>query len=190
MAYSRSFRYADYGGISASRLEVLEERLRDDVIAELQAFGGQLLLHTETPDGTVVPVWEDVREEDVMVLKDVMASRPEVHYARVPITAERSPDFSDLSQLIDIVLRCSRDTPLVVNCQLGRGRSTLASIILLLIRQWLDAHRQPTTPHKPRRQISMMSMPAEEAPHEATKNRHSYQVINSGQLCVLVCYLC
>ncbi|KAL1753037.1 inositol hexakisphosphate-domain-containing protein [Schizophyllum commune] len=169
----------DYGGISASRLEVLEERLRDDVIAELQAFGGQLLLHTETPDGTVVPVWEDVREEDVMVLKDVMASRPEVHYARVPITAERSPDFSDLSQLIDIVLRCSRDTPLVVNCQLGRGRSTLASIILLLIRQWLDAHRQPTTPHKPRRQISMMSMSAEEAPHEATKNRHSYQVINN-----------
>jgi hypothetical protein len=31
----------DYGGISASRLEVLEERLRDDVIAELGAFGGR-----------------------------------------------------------------------------------------------------------------------------------------------------
>lgn len=31
----------DYGGISASRLEVLEERLRDDVIAELEAFGGR-----------------------------------------------------------------------------------------------------------------------------------------------------
>lgn len=31
----------DYGGISASRLEVLEERLRDDVIAELNAFGGR-----------------------------------------------------------------------------------------------------------------------------------------------------
>lgn len=31
----------DYGGISASRLEVLEERLRDDVIAELTAFGGR-----------------------------------------------------------------------------------------------------------------------------------------------------
>lgn len=31
----------DYGGISASRLEVLEERLRDDVISELDAFGGR-----------------------------------------------------------------------------------------------------------------------------------------------------
>ena len=31
----------DYGGISASRLEVLEDRLRADVIAELNSFGGQ-----------------------------------------------------------------------------------------------------------------------------------------------------
>jgi hypothetical protein len=32
---------ADYGGISASRLEVLEERLKDDVLAELNTFGGR-----------------------------------------------------------------------------------------------------------------------------------------------------
>jgi Inositol hexakisphosphate len=31
----------DYGGISASRLEVLEERLRDDVLSEVNAFGGR-----------------------------------------------------------------------------------------------------------------------------------------------------
>ena len=31
----------DYGGISASRLEVLEERLRDDVVNEVHAFGGR-----------------------------------------------------------------------------------------------------------------------------------------------------
>lgn len=31
----------DYGGISAGRLEVLEERLRDDVREELKTFGGQ-----------------------------------------------------------------------------------------------------------------------------------------------------
>ena len=30
----------DYGGISASRLEILEDRLRDDVISELDSFGG------------------------------------------------------------------------------------------------------------------------------------------------------
>jgi hypothetical protein len=31
----------DYGGISKCRLEVLEERLRDDVVNELEAFGGR-----------------------------------------------------------------------------------------------------------------------------------------------------
>jgi hypothetical protein len=31
----------DYGGISASRLEILEDRLRDDVLAELDSFGGR-----------------------------------------------------------------------------------------------------------------------------------------------------
>lgn len=31
----------DYGGISASRLEVLEERLKDDVLAELNTFDGR-----------------------------------------------------------------------------------------------------------------------------------------------------
>ena len=31
----------DYSGISASRLETIEERLRDDVIAELNAFEGR-----------------------------------------------------------------------------------------------------------------------------------------------------
>ena len=31
----------DYGGISAERLEILEERLRDDVVSELHSFGGK-----------------------------------------------------------------------------------------------------------------------------------------------------
>nr|GAT59369.1 predicted protein [Mycena chlorophos] len=68
----------DYGGISASRLEMLEERLRDDIIAELKTFGGRLLLHTESEDGAVFPVWEDVQEKDVVVLKDVMAVHKDI----------------------------------------------------------------------------------------------------------------
>lgn len=38
----------DYGGISAERLEILEERLKDDVIAESNAFGGRYA--TNIPD--------------------------------------------------------------------------------------------------------------------------------------------
>lgn len=84
----------------------------------------RLLLHTETTDGSVIPVWEEVRNEDVAVLKDVMASRQtafdgvELYHSRIPITAERPPDPSDLNDLIDLVVRTdSSNTPIVVNCQ-------------------------------------------------------------------------
>lgn len=134
---SRLITYVDYGGISASRLEVLEERLRDDVCAELDKFGGRLLLHTETVDGTVIPIWEEVDHGSVEVLKDIMASREDmvdgmkIRYRRIPITSERPPDFTDLSDLMDVVSRLySTDTPIVLNDQLGRGRSTVASVQL------------------------------------------------------------
>ncbi|KAK2460946.1 hypothetical protein APHAL10511_007416 [Amanita phalloides] len=177
----------DYGGISASRLEVLEERLRDDVISELNNFGGRLLLHTETPDGAVVPVWEEVQTGDVMVLKDIMASRQyedgvQLQYARIPMTAERPPDFSDLNELIGVSLRVSRDTPIVLNCQLGRGRSTLASIILVLLRRWLENWDPATAPASPQtyRYQTLPTMPSSILDISSmTKHRHSYQVINN-----------
>lgn len=81
-----------------------------------------------------MPVWEEVQEKDVAVLKDIMGTKQvingvELNYARIPMTAEKPPDFADLSELINVMLRAeSGDTPIVVNCQLGRGRSTLASV--------------------------------------------------------------
>ncbi|KAH9945040.1 inositol hexakisphosphate-domain-containing protein [Epithele typhae] len=179
----------DYGGISSSRLEVLEERLRDDVVNEVQTFGGRLLLHTETPDGSVVPIWEEVDSNNIMVLKDVMADRRhaaehlELGYARIPITAERPPDFTDLSELIEVMIRSNASgAPVVINCQLGRGRSTLTSVILLLIQQWLanaTTLRDPTTPGPLQRTMTATSIAtiADFTPHRAT--RHSYQIINN-----------
>lgn len=51
----------------------------------------------------------------------------ELRYLRVPITAERPPDFSDLADLIDVAVR-NPNSPIVLNCQLGRGRSTMTSV--------------------------------------------------------------
>lgn len=97
----------------------------------------RLLLHTETSDGSVIPVWEEVRPGDVAVMKDVMSACKssnndvEVFYRRVPLTAERPPDFSDFSELIAVMLGPNMThTPIVVNDQLGRGRSTLTSVSL------------------------------------------------------------
>ena len=95
----------------------------------------RLLLHTETADGSVIPVWEEVRPGNVAVMKDVMSACKEsnsdvdVSYRRVPITAERQPDFSDFSELIAVMLSPHMAlTPIVVNDQLGRGRSTLTCV--------------------------------------------------------------
>lgn len=90
----------DYTGVSATRLEVLEERLKSDVVSELDEFQGRILLHTETADGEVVPVWESVDKQDVWSIRDVMddaASRAMdvgLSFIRIPITSETSPDVS------------------------------------------------------------------------------------------------
>ena len=97
----------------------------------------RLLLHTETADGSVIPIWEEVRPGDVAVMKDVMLACKascddvDVFYRRVPLTAERPPDFSDYSELISVMLGPNMTrTPIVVNDQLGRGRSTLTTVCL------------------------------------------------------------
>ncbi|KAG2049290.1 hypothetical protein BDR06DRAFT_961637 [Suillus hirtellus] len=176
----------DYGGISASRLEVLEERLKDDILAELEAFEGRLLLHTETPDGSVIPIWEEVQSSSVAVLKDIMVSRKsryglDLQYVRIPITSERPPDFADISELMDLVLRTdSSSTVMVVNCQLGRGRSTLTSVLIVLIQQWLNDSRALSQWSSRTEARSMsMSMTSDMFHDEPANKRHSYQVINN-----------
>lgn len=83
----------------------------------------------------MIPVWEEVDSENVSAPKDTMDVRGslgdgvEFHYARIPITAERVPDFTDFSELMDVVIRTNAsNTPIVINCQLGRGRSTLTAV--------------------------------------------------------------
>ncbi|KAG8898129.1 hypothetical protein FRB99_007645 [Tulasnella sp. 403] len=178
----------DYGGISASRLEILEDRLKGDVIAELRNFGQRLLLHTETSDAAVVPVWEEVEDSQVDVLKEVMRQHTlpndvPLQYHRIPITSETPPDFSDISELMDVVINTSLErSAIVVNCQLGRGRSTLASILVLLIQRWLQASGSVSVPTTPfRRTMSRFSL-SDWEPEATTRNttpRPSYQVINN-----------
>jgi len=90
----------DYSGVSSSRLEILEERLKSDVIAELDEFQGRVLLHTESAEGDVVPIWESVDKHNVASIREIMddaeASAEDINlnFVRVPITSESSPDVS------------------------------------------------------------------------------------------------
>lgn len=59
-----------------------------------------MLLHNETSEGGVVPIWEDALENDVLVLRELFDSKKDIngvrlHYSRVPITSERPPDFME-----------------------------------------------------------------------------------------------
>lgn len=148
-----------YGGISWARLQLLEDRLKTDVIDELEQNDGRLLLHSEDANGDIFPVWQEVQNDDVKTLQDVMNSVSEevksmalpahqgsgsyireLEFRRIPFTAEKPPDYEDLTALLQVVLR-ARGSAIVTNCQLGRGRSTLASVLVLLVANWLRKHQ-------------------------------------------------
>ncbi|KAF8525934.1 inositol hexakisphosphate-domain-containing protein [Hysterangium stoloniferum] len=175
----------DYSGVSAERLETMEERLKSDVLSELHSFEGSLLLHTETAEGSVVPVWEQVQPGNVSVVREIMTRRRyaknvELCYRRIPITSEHAPDFSDFAELLDVVVQAGKDTPFVLNCQLGRGRSTMASIILCMIQRWREAGSFIQTPTTPRRNPVALLTPyyPEEPKAPSPPKCHSYKAIN------------
>lgn len=122
-----------YKGITGLRLEQLEERLKQDVIREIINYDGRILLHGEDKDGNVLAAWEEVDIEDVMTAREVMISVAAeiveelesensssdsttltkhsstydvdsvLDYYRVPITAERSPEWCDFDELRNLI---------------------------------------------------------------------------------------
>lgn len=117
-----------YEGITGARLEQLEERLKQDIIREINNYDGRILLHGEDKDGNVLTIWEEVDVNDVMTVREVMhAVTKEVTeelessdsdsnsfaikrdygnilgYHRVPITAERSPEWTDFDEIRSLI---------------------------------------------------------------------------------------
>lgn len=145
----------------------------------------------------MVPVWESASPSSIETIKDVLAARKtvapgvELVHARIPLTAERPPDFSDIADLMDIVTRTDGGTsvPVVLNCQLGRGRSTLASTILLLIMDWLHSSMSARSLSRNismdqrhgimSRSVSAYTQEDPNSSHVDIARRHSYQIINS-----------
>ena len=140
-----------YAGITWGNLEKIEEKLADDVRAELDEYGGRVLVHSEK-DGEVVPVWTEGKENDVQTVRDVFSSVDPAHvvvdYRRIPMTSEQPPQEEDFDYLVDIMLRYSwagETTALVFNCQMGVGRSTTGTVIATLVLFWLRGTRPNQT---------------------------------------------
>ncbi|GAA5990599.1 hypothetical protein JCM11641_007799 [Rhodosporidiobolus odoratus] len=163
-----------YSGISSTRLELLESRLKDDVLSELSTFEGRILVSTEA-EGSVTPVWETIAsaEEEggvgsdgqVKTLREVMdAVGKEVcgekgfRFIRVPITAEASPDFHDLREIVQMVTELDmNESAIVVNDQLGRGRATRTLVIIKILQDWIRNNGQTTAPPSQRASYTVIN---------------------------------
>ncbi|KAI8638964.1 inositol hexakisphosphate-domain-containing protein [Parasitella parasitica] len=154
-----------YKGITGERLEQLEERLKQDVIREALNYDGRILLHGEDKDGNVLAAWEEVDSNDIMTVREVMTSvameiadeldsdtsgsdssvnkaTPDhadvLDYYRVPFTAEKAPEWRDFDDIRNLITSTDLSkTALIMNCQVGLGRSTLGTVIATLITRWI-----------------------------------------------------
>lgn len=98
-----------YSGINAERLEILEMKLKEDLCDELDIYNGKILLHSETSNGEIVPLWENIEKDAVLTLAEVMAALKAetgttentligapaedfyIKYFRAPMTSETAP---------------------------------------------------------------------------------------------------
>lgn len=82
----------------------MEELLKDEVLKEIRSMGGKMLLHdeVETKPGIfdIVPIWEEVSENDVATPKElyeaVLKDNYHVDYLRVAIVSSRQRAPADI----------------------------------------------------------------------------------------------
>lgn len=138
--YTADDQIKSFGGISAERLELLEKRLREDVCEEMIKYQNQILvhgkLHIEKGEHTLLASWLNVTPEQVSTVKETV-QKLGIQYYRVPVTSQHPPEEDDFDVMLQIVVKYPQDTPIVVNCQAGLGRSTTGTVILWLVRNWI-----------------------------------------------------
>lgn len=131
----------EYTGIDRSRVEDMEKRLKQDILAESQLFNNQILVAHESDDMQVLDHWEPVTESDVQtpneVYAELIADGYDIDYLRVPITDEKAPKDRDFELLIHRIWSVPEGAAIIFNCQMGRGRTTTGTIIasVLLLRK-------------------------------------------------------
>ncbi|GFR48167.1 hypothetical protein Agub_g10003 [Astrephomene gubernaculifera] len=133
---------AEYAGIDAERVAQMEERLKRDVLAEAEKFGGRILLAFEAQDsghlGELSDVWEAIEgPQDVMTSAEVYGALASqgfaVKYFRVPVTDGTSPSAGDFESILRSILDWGLENPVIFNCQLGIGRTTTGMVIAGLV---------------------------------------------------------
>lgn len=62
-------------GVTTQAVEAMEINLKRDVLSEVSAHGGRILLHDEVEERpgvfSIIPQWETVNEDDILTPRDV-----------------------------------------------------------------------------------------------------------------------
>ncbi|GBG29179.1 Paladin [Hondaea fermentalgiana] len=137
-----------FQGIDTKRLEDLERRLKEDVVAETLRYGGNVLLHEEDRRRELEANWEALDLDDIKTPDEVFFTFRmqgyRVQYRRIPTTPEKAPSPKFFDDLLDTLMRSSPENTLVVfNCASGGGRSTIAMVAAGLIHMWRGVIRVP-----------------------------------------------
>ena len=134
-------------GITRERVEAMEERLRDEVLAEAGRYDGRVLVSEELDNGEVVDTWLVVQavQTPVEVYAAFAAEGYQLSYVRIPITDEKAPKCQDCDAIAGRCVAADSDTALIFNCQMGRGRTTTAMIVAALVRSRLYPAEQAVT---------------------------------------------
>jgi len=137
-------------GIATSVVEAMEESFKRDVIQEVRAGDGRILLHDEVEERpnvfAIIPLWENVSEEDIMTPGDVFDLMTKegykIDYGRIAITDEQAPLPGALSQLLERVTSTYESAgDFIFNCQMGRGRTTTGMVSACLIATSMNLNR-------------------------------------------------
>ncbi|KAI8918923.1 inositol hexakisphosphate-domain-containing protein [Entophlyctis helioformis] len=126
-----------YQGINASRLEQVEDRLKEDILREESRWNGLLLVHEESVQGGVFPSWLAIENLQTPreVFENLVRDGFRVRYVRIPISPEQAPEDRYIDEYVSAIQETAIEDPVVFNCGMGVGRTTFAMVLAMLIRR-------------------------------------------------------
>eukprot|EP00808_Paulinella_micropora_P002101 g43622.t1 len=136
---------SDFQDMPPYRIQRLEQLLKKEILSEADNNYGNILVHDEMELGQLRACWEAVDKSTLQTSTEVFQTLThegfKVDFLRLPITAESPFDPKDFDSILAAVTKLqpgeSAFPPVVINCQMGRGRSTMGTIILYLLFQSL-----------------------------------------------------
>ena len=130
---TQPFRNMDaFAGISGPRLELVEERLKEEILDEARLQNNMIQVHVEDKN-TVRPCW--LTASNVMTIKQVFdQSSSSLVYQRIPISRGQWPFDQFIDALLSLPCIKSTNDPLVFSCGMGVGRVTFAMIVAVIMR--------------------------------------------------------